>query len=141
MGSNSYTADRSGGITEKDLLPCPFCGGKAAISHQPGVRHREADIRGVWGINCIGCGGAMPNCFSLKPIADAWNKRQFGPNDEVKRLLLDARHVIRDLRGCTDDECQEQNCLRVYQRCGAILAQPTPSATDGSATSEGKHHG
>jgi len=48
------------------------------------------------------------------------------PDPELSALLLDVRHVIRDLRGCTDDDCQEPNCLKVYRRIEQWFAESYP---------------
>lgn len=61
---------------ERLLKKCPCCGGEAKIAYDYSVRHPLASgIVGVYGINCIGCGLATPNCYSLDPIVTTWNAR------------------------------------------------------------------
>ena len=52
-------------MSDKKLLPCPFCGGNATISKYPGF----------YMARCLKC-GVETNVFAMKEQAvDAWNTR------------------------------------------------------------------
>lgn len=62
--------------TDPSLLPCPCCGGEAKLSFNHLVRHPDDEtIAGVHGLNCVKCGLATPNSYSLDVCKKIWNTR------------------------------------------------------------------
>ena len=65
-------------MERKELLPCPFCGGKAMLDIIPPHTHTIAtfmpDYEGGAFIECTGCTCAMSG-RTAEEVAEAWNRR------------------------------------------------------------------
>lgn len=66
----------------RELLPCPFCGREAMMSHS-----RDGEVCNVrcagWSVgNCLGAG---PNCYTEADAVAGWNRR--APVEEAARAL------------------------------------------------------
>lgn len=66
----------------RELLPCPFCGREAMMSHS-----RDGEVCNVrcagWSVgNCLGAG---PNCYTEADAAAGWNRR--APVEQAARAL------------------------------------------------------
>ncbi|UEP23148.1 Lar family restriction alleviation protein [Burkholderia ambifaria] len=57
--------DRSHNVTERELKPCPFCGGRAAIQQGGFTKY----------VMCLKCEVMGPNLASDVELIDAWNRR------------------------------------------------------------------
>lgn len=70
-----------------DLLPCPFCGGKAAhnsLRTSCAATVRRNGQNTFYGINCITCGSNNRGLLGFKTpaqAADHWNTRTGATND------------------------------------------------------------
>lgn len=61
-------------ITE-NLLPCPFCGGKASsICDSEGAKQRD-EKEWSWKIVCSRCTASSSICHSERQAIQLWNKR------------------------------------------------------------------
>jgi hypothetical protein len=65
---------------EKELSPCPFCGGQATIMYVPPHTHVFTDFMpdcdGEYFVECGGCTAAMAGGSVLSETAAAWNRRE-----------------------------------------------------------------
>jgi Lar family restriction alleviation protein len=80
-------------MTDEKLLPCPFCGGQAALYGNE-TRHPNTKMCRV---HCAACEASGANYATRQEAAHAWNTRLTPPTDEraeAHRLLdalIDAR--------------------------------------------------
>lgn len=78
----------------RELLPCPFCGREAMISHS-----RDGEVCNVrcagWSVgNCLGAG---PNCYTEAAAVAGWNSR--APAVQAARALPATSSVSNALSG------------------------------------------
>lgn len=76
-----------------ELLPCPFCGGKATIMNAQKLFERSRKLFAT----CLVCGVEMPRIArSRKEAAEAWNRRadEASPWDEAPPWPKENPHVI-----------------------------------------------
>lgn len=90
--------------TEINLLPCPFCGGKGALTL--GVR-RDA-VKTV-DVICQDCSGAMLAFCEDDAIAD-WNTRQAASQGSA--CVTTCKAAARDGVTCPDDSCDIEDGVR-----------------------------
>jgi hypothetical protein len=95
-------------MTEQELKPCPFCGGKADIQYlKPVVEGGLDEFR----VRCvaIGCGGAVTGWMSEPTAIKAWNTRQ---HDKVRRVgvkqHIDARKMRTHCKNWTVDQLLDE---------------------------------
>lgn len=77
-------------MTTNELMPCPFCGGRAKTYDYEGERDiYDPDTLGYvdtehftrWGCGCEVCGAMVPEKRSEAESIEAWNTRAEGGND------------------------------------------------------------
>ena len=54
-------------MTEEDLMPCPFCGGKAFFSYDKGIQ--------CYAVYCSICDAMIPLYMTPEEAAKHWNGR------------------------------------------------------------------
>ena len=64
-------------MSEHELKPCPFCGGKPVI-------YKSMSDRRAW-VMCSECGATSPSGFREKTAIKAWNRRA---NDEAGKDVI-----------------------------------------------------
>lgn len=85
-------------MSDKKLLPCPFCGGEARFSTEAGN----------W-INCKSCGAETDYFEQREEAINAWNTRV--PMERIVERLEDVR-VLATQNACLNDV--ERECYNVY---------------------------
>jgi Lar family restriction alleviation protein len=56
-------------MSERELQPCPFCGGKGSRHENDWCEPSE------WNVSCLGCGCSTGGCTTKDMAIAAWNKR------------------------------------------------------------------
>ena len=72
----------------KELLPCPFCGGKARYQHDVAsvsIDTGESIGDGIHFILCNDC-SAVISAFTEDDVVDAWNTRALPANNLIIKI-------------------------------------------------------
>ncbi len=69
-------------MSEIELKPCPFCGGKAEVMHMDCTDHSDGSAWTVWGVWCVddlnaeySHGHFIDNYETRDEAVAAWNRR------------------------------------------------------------------
>jgi len=124
-----------------ELLPCPFCGGKAKLArHENPNRH---DIYGrphIYSIDCMDCAASAVNRYDRDVSIADWNRRaipslaQSSTADVLWPLIekyADAVSLYNEaVRIDVDIDKAGYECLEIERQLGAALATPSPGKAD-----------
>lgn len=93
-------------MSEK-LKPCPFCwSDRIGIAVERGAGRGLHHGEDIYGLNCLECGGSVPNRYSREVIVAAWNRRELeSASQPSMEKMADAMHdaAIRYANGHTVD--------------------------------------
>lgn len=119
------------GQQSREMLPCPFCGREAMMSHS-----RDGEVCNVrcagWSVcNCLGAG---PNCYTEADAVAGWNRRAPGVPAGIKPFSFHYRVKSRDgvervtfYPHDSDDilESEPVYTAAQVQAMGRVLPEPT----------------
>jgi hypothetical protein len=117
-------------IARLELLPCPFCGGTAALTRDEDYPHR-------WSVACTGCCMGDDGYKAAAWAAEEWNKRTVTARN-YEALL----HAVAAVVNCTSVDAENaalEALSKVYtQQTGTVAASglgyakpaPMPDQTD-----------
>ena len=87
----------------KELKPCPFCGGEA---------EKEWGIPSIFWIKCTGCGVEGSQHGSLEEAIKAWNTRK--PIDKVVEQLEAIQNFEMRTGKCYCPDANEEDCRYAF---------------------------
>ena len=108
-----------------ELLPCPFCGGKAALDGF------DAPEYWVW---CLECKASTDTHTCKQPAIDAWNKRvKRYPESLAQRMIADGyEYELFELRKDYEHKLSElRQQLEKKQQTVSIVIEPGTELKEG----------
>lgn len=97
--------DKSRKAANEQLMPCPFCGGKARVNDHIYLVTRECghcfETPPIYGIVCEEC-GAMSKQFydTMGEAVAAWNDRVLVPHEIITKFIRAFQRMCGCLRCC-----------------------------------------
>lgn len=98
-------------MTERELKPCPFCGGRAAIQQGGFTKY----------VMCLKCEVMGPNLASDVELIDAWNRRTTPDREAIieECISVATGERLEDEPNCPEDEAYNvavDDCVDALKR-------------------------
>lgn len=63
------------GGSMEELMPCPFCGGRALMHRRAYCDASGAVAKEAYQVSCRDCGAKGPECWDERAAAERWDRR------------------------------------------------------------------